>query len=93
MTESFVNSSLAQVLLNGRLIGHFDRDQGITLEFTTKSADGLEHSHKGGEETLDIVVEALGRSNFGCDWDFKGLQNGNVTLNGAPMIRTTLHCQ
>lgn len=73
---------LVQVLLNGRLIGHFDRDRGVTLEFT---ADGLEHSHERGGGTLDIVVEAVGRSNIECDWDFKGLQNGNVTLNGAPI--------
>ena len=33
--------------------------------------------------TLDIVVEALGRVNFGCVWDFKGLTNPNVRLNGV----------
>ena len=30
--------------------------------------------------------QAMGRQNFGCDsgnWDFKGLQSPNVTLNGA----------
>ncbi len=32
---------------------------------------------------MDIVVHAVGRSNFGCDWDTKGLQSPNVTLNGA----------
>lgn len=32
--------------------------------------------------TLDILVEALGRVNFGCVWDFKGLTSPVVTLNG-----------
>ena len=39
--------------------------------------------------TLDVTVHALGRFNFGCVWDTKGLQNrgqlesSNVTLNGG----------
>jgi hypothetical protein len=35
---------------------------------------------------LDILVEAVGRQNFGCDtggWDFKGLQSPDVQLNGG----------
>ena len=41
-----------------------------------------------GPSTLDVAVHALGRFNFGCVWDTKGLQNrgqlesSNVTLNG-----------
>lgn len=34
---------------------------------------------------LDILVEAMGRRNFGCEeggWDLKGLQSSLVTLNG-----------
>jgi hypothetical protein len=40
-----------------------------------------------GPNTLEIAVHALGRFNFGCVWDTKGLQNrgqlesSNVTLN------------
>lgn len=37
--------------------------------------------------TLDILVEALGRVNFGCVWDFKGLTSPRVTLNGARNIQ------
>ena len=33
--------------------------------------------------TLDILVEALGRVNFGCVWDFKGLTSPDVRLNGT----------
>ena len=33
--------------------------------------------------TLDIIVEALGRVNFGCVWDFKGLTDPDVRLNGV----------
>lgn len=32
--------------------------------------------------TLDILVEALGRVNFGCVWDFKGLTSPKIKLNG-----------
>ena len=32
--------------------------------------------------TLDILVEALGRVNFGCVWDFKGLTSPDIKLNG-----------
>jgi len=38
------------------------------------------------EVILDILVEAVGRQNFGCDtggWDFKGLQSPKVQLNGG----------
>ena len=31
---------------------------------------------------LDILVEALGRVNFGCVWDFKGLTSPDIKLNG-----------
>ena len=33
--------------------------------------------------TLDILVEALGRVNFGCVWDFKGLTSPDIKLNGV----------
>ena len=32
--------------------------------------------------TLDIIVHALGRVNFGCVWDFKGLIYPDIKLNG-----------
>ena len=32
--------------------------------------------------TLDILVEALGRVNFGCVWDYKGLTSPDIKLNG-----------
>ncbi len=32
--------------------------------------------------TLDILVEALGRVNFGCVWDYKGLTSPVIKLNG-----------
>lgn len=51
-----------------------------------------------GPSMLDVAVHALGRFNFGCVWDTKGLQNrgqlesGNVTLNGTAAT-TCLHVQ
>ncbi len=69
----------AQVLLDGNLVAKSSRDAGSSLVFYAPSASGAE----GASAQLSIVVEAVGRSNGGCDWDFKGLQSDNVTLNGA----------
>ena len=41
---------------------------------------------------LDVVVHAMGRYNFGCVWDTKGLQSPNVTLNGEPATTSFLPC-
>ena len=38
--------------------------------------------HAWLQVTLDILVEALGRVNFGCVWDFKGLTSPDIKLNG-----------
>ena len=48
--------------------------------------------------TLDILVEALGRVNFGCGWDYKGLTSPDVKLNGelAPssvLVSSSLYMQ
>lgn len=76
---------MKQVLLDGRLIGQFDRDGGVVLNVS--AAENNWGGDFGANRTLDIVVMAMGRSNFGCDWDFKGLQSGDVTLNGALLAR------
>ncbi len=55
-----------------------NRDAGSSLVFYVPSSGDA-----NAAPVLSIVVEAVGRSNGGCDWDFKGLQSGNVTLNGA----------
>ena len=39
--------------------------------------------------TLDILVEALGRVNFGCVWDYKGLTSPDVKLNGEHHAQLT----
>ncbi|KAK9843639.1 hypothetical protein WJX81_000575 [Elliptochloris bilobata] len=56
----------AKVLLDGRVVGRLERNNPRNL--TLPAAAGSKQ-----EATLDILVEALGRVNFGCDWDFKGL--------------------
>ena len=71
--------AIAQVLLDGNLVAKSSRDAGSSLVFYAPSASGV----KGASAEVSIVVEAVGRSNGGCDWDFKGLQSDNVTLNGA----------
>ena len=42
----------------------------------------ISESRRGAQVTLDILVEALGRVNFGCGWDYKGLTSPDVKLNG-----------
>lgn len=78
-----------QVLLDGKLVAKSDRSAGSSLLFYAPS---MASSAKGASAKLSIVVEAVGRSNGGCDWDFKGLQSGNITLNGAlHLVRILCH--
>ena len=53
-------------------------------------------SKRGTQVTLDILVEALGRVNFGCGWDYKGLTSPDVKLNGelgpSTVVMTDLLC-
>lgn len=80
-----------QVLVNGKRVGDLHRDQKPQLSFVMPAADSQasqasSSSSPGSDPStipLDVVVQAVGRSNFGCDWDTKGLQSPNVTLNGA----------
>ena len=76
----------AKIFLDGRLMGSVDRNTHHRIRlprFLTKSAGYSENEKR---VVLDIVVEAMGRQNFGCkafgSWDSKGLQNENVTFNG-----------
>ena len=76
-------SDLTQVFLNGQLAGQIDRDQeSISLMLP---AMGNGSAAGSGAETvvLDVLVGAMGRLNFGCGWDEKGLTSDFVTLDGA----------
>ncbi|KAK9915942.1 hypothetical protein WJX75_006251 [Coccomyxa subellipsoidea] len=65
----------ARVLLDGKIVGFFERSNPRKLPLPSLSTSS-------GEVTLDILVEALGRVNFGCVWDYKGLVSPDITLNG-----------
>ena len=67
-----------QVLVDGRVVGRLERSNPRNL--TLPAAAG-----GNADATLDILVEALGRVNFGCEWDFKGLTSPDVRLNGAAL--------
>jgi beta-galactosidase len=73
----------ATVFVDGELAGRLDRSEPATnLTLRARHAQG---KGKGNQIQLDILVEAMGRQNFGCDtgnWDWKGLTSQNVTLNG-----------
>lgn len=64
------------MLLNGRVAGFLERN--VPRNLTLKPPSSL----KGEDLTLDIIVHALGRVNFGCVWDFKGLVYPDIKLNG-----------
>ncbi|KAI7843402.1 hypothetical protein COHA_003000 [Chlorella ohadii] len=73
----------ATVFVDGELAGRLDRSEPATN--LTLPARHTQGKGKGNHIQLDILVEAMGRQNFGCDtgnWDWKGLTSQNVTLNG-----------
>ena len=84
VSKSARRACVLQVFVDGQLAGYFDRDEGPeSLPLTALSRD----SSLGRDATvvLDILVSAMGRLNFGCGWDEKGLTSGNVTLDGAKL--------
>jgi beta-galactosidase len=70
----------ATVLVNGAQVGTLERSGPAQIVLPAASAG------EGGDITLDIIVQAMGRQNFGCDafgaWDRKGLVSRDVRLNG-----------
>ena len=68
-----------QVFVDGVLRAELDRNkQPTTVQLRHSAA-----TPGGGEHVLDVLVSAMGRLNFGCGWDVKGLTSPSVTLDGA----------
>ena len=66
--------------MDGALVAELDRNEAPTRV-------QLQHSVAAGgahEPVLDLLVSAMGRLNFGCGWDVKGLTSPLVSLNGVP---------
>ena len=63
--------------MEGEVQGDLERNnpRNLTLQPPAGRRDGR-------DVTLDIVVHAMGRVNFGCIWDFKGLVHPDIKLNG-----------
>ena len=76
-----------QVFLNGQLSGYFDRNEGPETLLLTAPLNPSASASGENATVLDILVSAMGRLNFGCGWDEKGLTGGNVTLDGALLGR------
>ena len=74
--KGLTNQVLVQVLIDGRVLGVLERN--VPRNLTLKPPSRLQDKHL----TLDIIVHALGRVNFGCVWDFKGLIYPDIKLNG-----------
>lgn len=67
---------MPQVFLDGNSVGVVNRNFPRNLTMPV-----LRRLHAKSVQ-LDILVHALGRVNFGCVLDMKGLQSANVLLNG-----------
>ena len=74
---------IAQVMVGGSVVGVLERNKPRNLTLGAPSGAG-EHL------TLDIIVHAMGRINFGCVWDYKGLVNPDIKLDGA-LVLTARH--
>ena len=75
-----------QVLVEGRRVGRLQRTGPCSLVLP---ALGAQPAHPAA--TLDIVVEAVGRSNEGWRWDVKGLPSSDVFLDGAQQAQVPFH--
>ncbi|CAL8467305.1 g6842 [Coccomyxa elongata] len=69
----------ATVLLDGVSVGRLSRNGAANLTLDARSALG---SRAAASVMLEIVVEAVGRSNQGWRFDTKGLSSPNVRWNG-----------
>ena len=78
-----LQASGTQVFLDGRRAGYVERNFPQNLSLAVPP--GVRRAGVGADAAkLSILVEAMGRVNFGCVWDFKGLQSPQVRLNGEP---------
>jgi hypothetical protein len=84
-------SDYSSVLINGELQGRLVRGGTANLTLPALENEKLLKTRSSTASSssivLDVVVEAMGRRNFGCDpplgaWDTKGLQSTDVRLNG-----------
>ena len=74
-----------QVLLDGEAVGRLDRNgpHNLTLGALGARSAAQRAQRGGGSAVLDVVVEAVGRSNQGWRFDTKGLSSPDVLWNGA----------
>lgn len=72
-----------QVLVDGKVLGTLERNnpRNLSLALPLPPADS-----SAEPATLDILVHALGRVNFGCVKDTKGLQSPEVLFDGGHPI-------
>lgn len=73
----------AQVLLDGKRVGSLDRNGSPKLTLTAPARPRASRSSREADTVaLDIVVQAIGRSNDGYIFDRKGLGSPSVKLDG-----------
>ena len=67
------------MFLDGAKVGYVERNAPQNVSIAAARPPGSD----GNTSRLAVLVEAMGRVNFGCVPDTKGLQSPHVRLNGA----------
>ena len=66
-------------------MGSLERDGKLAVVLNSV-AGKVARANEGNNVTLDILVMQIGRSNFGRQYDLKGLVSGLVTINSAESL-------
>lgn len=81
-----------QVLLDGHAVGRLSRNGPHNLTLDADSARLVRAETLGAAAvTLEVLVEAVGRSNQGWRFDTKGLSSPNVRWNGTFVMTSLTH--
>ncbi|CAL8466181.1 g5717 [Coccomyxa elongata] len=74
----------AVILAAGTYVGSLERN-GKLFVVLNDAADKVSRANADQDVVLDILVMQIGRSNFGRNFDLKGLVSDVVLLNGKPL--------
>lgn len=79
-------------MAGGTFVGALERDGDLAVVLND-AADAVARANDGQKVELDILVMQVGRSNFGNQYDLKGLVSGLVLINRAlpPLPHSNLH--
>jgi len=73
-------------------VGRLSRNGPANLTLDAEALHGATGSSAAASATLEVVVEAVGRSNQGLRCDTKGLSSPDVRWNGEGLVSSSLLC-